>query len=93
MEFRFKNYAITHDGTNYVVNKLSYRTGERVKDENVGKEALYPLKYCSTLKTALKWIRDMLIIDELQGETNIDEALAKIEMIDDEFITMLDNKI
>lgn len=93
MEFRFKNYAITHDGDNYVLSRVSIVSAEKGKPENVGKESFKKLKYCTTLKAALKWIRDMLIIDELQGETNIDEALAKIEMLDDEFIMMLDNRI
>jgi hypothetical protein len=92
MNFRFKNYAITHDGLNYVVNAV-YMRGEKAKEENQGQEAYKKLKYYSTLKSALKSIRDMVITDGLQGETNIDEALAKIEMLDDEFITLLENRL
>jgi hypothetical protein len=82
MNIKYKNYAVTHDGLNYVVNKVSIVSAEKGKPENVGKEALRPLKYYSTLKNALKSIRDMVITDELQDVTDLDDAILRMANVD-----------
>jgi hypothetical protein len=89
MNIRYKNYVITHDGLNYVVNSV-YVRGDKANEENKGKEALRPLKFYSTLKLALKSIRDMVITDSLGGVDDIDAIIRKIESCDKDFEDYLD---
>ena len=88
MKIRFKNYTITHDNVNYVLNSV-YIIGDKGKIENQGNEALRPLKYYSTLKMALKSIRDMSLTDGLDDIDDLNNIIGVMDKNDNEFLEYL----
>ena len=93
MNIKYKDYAVTHDGDNYVVNKVSIVSAEKGKPENVRKESYKKLKYYSTLKSALKSIRDMVITDGLDDVDGLIGVINKIEALDTDFQRYLDGVV
>ena len=101
MDIKIGDYQITSDSFQFVVNKIgTVQEGRLTKTENVGKETLKPVAYCTKFEDVLKYIpqdilrtnEDINIImdklNEIQGYIQSLEAYPVIFIKEEDEITI-----
>lgn len=81
-----KNYKLTADSMNVIINVRKKRTGENTSGrkpnpENIGKDYWVPTYYFSTVKNALHWIVELEV--NLTGLSDLKAIDAKIDELHD----------
>lgn len=81
MNIKIGDYQITSDNMQFIVNKIGIVQESRLtKAENVGKETIKPIAYCSKFKEVLGYVPD----DVLKSNDNINTIMDKLNAIQED---------